>query len=153
MRCLVRQKRFQHQILTLLNPNVGVATSIADCVSRELNRDFARISDEVSLLLEEPMVPARRNQQKPTLESKVLQVCLSRCFATSPRRLSDRNSVLLNDPRIDGSGIFSLRNFARDVKEVPVADVGHSELLHEARNACCFAAIIHRSLSLDRDLV
>jgi len=138
------EERFQVAEEALLDANVRMPASVSDRVPSEPDWHLANVPDGFPLCLEKLVFPVRGKQEKESLESEVLQVRNASGLSSRAGRFADCDSVLLDDPPVDFARIFSLGNLARDIKEVPVADVGHSKLLHEACNTRCFTTVLHR---------
>src|SRR5271166_846358 len=141
----VSEIRLQFQISALLDPNMRMTATVANCVAAKLYRRLASISDVVRFFLEEQMTSARCKQYERMAVSKVLYVCKSRRLAPGPCRFADRDAVLRNQLFVGHSWIFSFRNFASDVEDVSATNIRDSKLLDESSDACRLTTILHEN--------
>jgi hypothetical protein len=124
---------------------VRVSFPVANRVAAKLDRDLPRIANEASLPLEERMLATSCNDDERTAVANVLDVREPGCLAPGPLRLSDCQAIFLDKFLIDCARVFSLRNLAGDIKEIPTANIGHSKLLNEPGNTRRLTAIFRQS--------
>lgn len=75
--------------------------------------------------------------------AEVLTVSLPLPFPSRTLPLRELQTVVVDDPGIRVPRIFVRWNSTNSVEPVSMSDVGHSELLDEACDGCCFASIPH----------
>ena len=146
---------FQLGVSLWLNANTGVpfvgtaagrreaGSTIADRVAFESNRISTAITD--ILLSSEWVMAFGTQEKKPVLESNVLHVRESSCFAMGSLAFGNVDAVFRHKLSIDVVRILRAWDSAGRVPPIPVSQVGNSNLLNESFRGTGNTSILHRA--------
>jgi hypothetical protein len=143
------------QVGIFIDPNmsddlraVAGLSATADRVARKSNGRSPDVLDPiplttVGLASEEEVVSVGGDEDEEPFEADVLNACLTESLPSVPGKLGHPETVLLPELPIDSGRVLALGHDPRHVKEIPMGNIGHGQLLDEPFQGSSYATVFH----------